>query len=113
MLTRFLRLERPEIELVVANGRRFGSRDLGLRVLKVGDSPSRFAVVVPAKEVKQSVDRHLIKRRIRSTIQSLSPSILPGFHIIVFCGSATANWSFSELKKSFADLLKDFIKKEA
>ncbi|MCC6290664.1 ribonuclease P protein component [Candidatus Nomurabacteria bacterium] len=113
MLARFLRLDRPEIELVVARGRRFGNRDLGLRVLKVGHSPSRFAIVVPAKEMKQSVDRHLIKRRIRSVIRSLAPRILLGFHIVVFCGSATVNWSFAELKKSFVDLLKDFIKKES
>lgn len=113
MLARSLRLNRSEIELVVANGRRFGNRDLGLRVLKVGHSPSRFSIVISAKEVRQSVDRHLIKRRIRSIIQSLSSTVLFGFHIVVFCGSATMNWKPVELKERFVDLLKDFIKKEA
>jgi ribonuclease P protein component len=48
------------------------------------DKPSLFSFVVPAKIVKTSVKRHLIKRKMSAVIEGVIKNIKPGYSVLVF-----------------------------
>lgn len=105
MLPKAKRLTRDEVAEVVALGRRAGTRELGVRVLPQSGA-TRLAIVVSSKEFKLAVERHRIKRRVRSAIQSLSP--LPiGYHLVIFVGRAASNWTHQELNTRLKQLFHD------
>ena len=105
MLSAGLRLDRAETALVVARGRTLGSRALGLRLLATDDKPSRFAIVVPGKQVPLATRRQLLKRRVRAIIRPLTPRLRSGQNIAIFCGRETAGWSFARLEQELIGLL--------
>ena len=107
MLPRVNRLSRAEIDEIIRRGRRAGGRPLGLRYLPV-PGPARFAIVVPAKEVKQSVARHRLKRRIRVLIREQAGQSKPSrsCHAVIFAGSSASQLPFPDLREQLTQLFK-------
>lgn len=106
MLPRRQRLTRTEVAEVLTGGRRYGDQALSLRaLLDTQPLPSRFAIVVPAKQVPLAVTRHQIKRRVRAILAKLTPELLPGLMLMVFCNKEVKNWPFAELKLKLTELL--------
>lgn len=107
MLAKGARLTRSGVATVLARGLRFGDHGLGLRVLTGQTSHKRpkFAIVVPAKQVSLAVSRHLIKRRVRSVLHSLTPELPLGLSLIIFCGATTESWSTDQLAREIKQLL--------
>ena len=75
---------------------------------KPGDknTPSKFALVVSSKVAKKASDRQQLKRHLRHIIRQLSPSIQPGYHIVIFTKPLTRSLTFKSLHLETLSFLK-------
>lgn len=80
---------------------------LSLRYLKKTDSKaSRFGFVVSSKVFKKSVDRNLLKRRMRAIIAKKLDMIKPGYDIILSARPSVKGKKFLEIENEIDKLLK-------
>jgi RNase P protein component len=69
-------------------------------------APSKFAVVISAKTIKRSVDRHLIKRRAMEAIHKTA-LCASGFYCIFYAKSPACTASFAEIQADITALLRN------
>ncbi|MBU0613649.1 ribonuclease P protein component [Patescibacteria group bacterium] len=78
---------------------------LSLRYLrKDKKEESRFGFVVSGKIYKKSVERNLLKRRMRVIIKKQLPQILSGYDYIVSARPGIKNKSYQEIEKEIEKL---------
>ncbi|MFA6392074.1 MAG: ribonuclease P protein component [Patescibacteria group bacterium] len=81
---------------------------LSLRYLQKKEKVnSRFGFVISKKIYKNSVDRNLLKRRMRAIIKKQLPNIFSGYDFIISARPGVKNKSFKEIE---ADIEKLFRK---
>lgn len=86
-------------------GQRIGGSVIGLRYLTVL-SPSRWAIIVPAREVRQAVARHRLKRRLQVLVRELSPQLPDSYQAVILAGSKANQLPFLELRTQLDRLFK-------
>jgi len=82
---------------------------LSLRTSKQSDrlSPPLFAVVVSAKVSSKAVKRNLLKRRVRSALESYLDKVKTGYYLIFYINnSELEDINFAKLKERVLDLIK-------
>ncbi|MFA6525122.1 MAG: ribonuclease P protein component [Patescibacteria group bacterium] len=80
---------------------------LSLRYLLKGKSEnSRFGFVISSKIYKKSVDRNLLKRRMRAIIKKQIENILPGYDFIISARPGVKNKKFTEIEKEIERLFR-------
>ena len=79
---------------------------LGVKVISNTLNINRFGILVGLKVDKKAVGRNYLKRILRETIRSLSPSLKKGFDIVIISLPAARNKKITELKKSLEDNFK-------
>lgn len=77
-----------------------------LDIAEISLSSQKFACVTSKKTLKRAVDRNLIKRRVFSLVQELSPSFAKSLVFYPKKGSVTAPYSqlHKEIKTAFDTL---------
>jgi ribonuclease P protein component len=91
----------PEI---MKNGRFLHGESFYLKVLDRKDNKlSLFSFVVPAKIVKTSVKRHLIKRKMTAVVEKILPNIKPGFSSVIFLKKPVTD--YHQIEKEILELV--------
>ena len=100
------RLTHAELEeLQGASGKRLQGRLFSLRAIPFPGTSPRIAIVVSKKANAKAVVRNKIRRRCRSVIASLLPSIPAGFALIVAARREAAGASFEEVRTDLTALV--------
>jgi ribonuclease P protein component len=77
-----------------------------LRLCNRGDSlPTLFSFVVPIKVKKKSVGRHLLRRKMSATVESVLLDLKVGFSVIIFAKKDFSTLPHKEMKQEILDLL--------
>ena len=101
------RLTREAVAETIARGRVYRGGSLALRVSTARTAGVTLStVVVSGRQVKLAVDRNLLKRRLRSLLQRLSPTFVPGYQLVVFASRQSLELKFSELAEELVVKLK-------
>jgi ribonuclease P protein component len=67
---------------------------------------SRFAVVVPTRIAKKSVDRNRIKRLIYEVLRLHKEYLTDGFDVLLFANAPIQNQKYEDVEPVVVDLLK-------
>ncbi len=106
MLPRKRRITTALFDTVLEKGFTFYSPHFSLRLLKVPGEESRFSVAVSKKVAKKAVVRNLFRRRTRSAIEKLLPTLASGYHGIFFVKTSIDTVLFKDLFIEVETLLK-------
>lgn len=96
-----------DFKLVFKKGRSFFDGILGVKILQNQGDFSRFGIIVSSKVSKLSVERNLIKRRIRFFLQKHLSSFDKNYDCVIISLPPIKNMSYKDIYNS---LEKAFIK---
>jgi len=85
-----------DIERVAKTGKYASTPAMVVRVAK-GGGVTRAAVVAGLKVHKSSVQRNLVKRRIREALREMIKEIVPGIDLVVVARSGSVGKSYADL----------------
>jgi ribonuclease P protein component len=103
------RINKTLFPLILKKSVFFQGQGLSLRTSKQSDrlSPPLFAVVVSAKVSSKAVKRNLLKRRVRSALESYLDKVKTGYYLIFYINnSELEDINFAKLKERVLDLIK-------
>ena len=109
MFPRKRRINKTLFPLILKKSVFFQGQGLSLRTSKQSDrlSPPLFAVVVSAKVSSKAVKRNLLKRRVRSALESYLDKVKTGYYLIFYINnSELEDINFAKLKERVLDLIK-------
>jgi len=100
------RVKKESFEKIMKDGVFLHSVNFYIRYFnRKDDLPSRFAFIVPAKVMKTSVGRHLIKRMMTAGVEKKLPAIKQGVSCIFFIKKDISAFSTSEIGKEIVAIL--------
>jgi len=103
------RINKTLFPLILKKSVFFQGQGLSLRTSKQSDrlSPPLFAVVVSAKVSSKAVKRNLLKRRVRSALESYLDKVKTGYYLIFYINnSELEDINFAKLKERVLYLIK-------
>ena len=106
MFSRSARLPRDQFEALLKDGQRKSSTHLLVRAKKRSDNlPTRVAVSVAKKTLKQAAKRNLLKRQLRHALRAHYATIPIGFDILITARGSFETYSFNEVSSEIGHLL--------
>ena len=100
------RLSKEQIKEVMTTGRAFHGDNVYLKVKTINKGfNSLFAIVIPAKVVRNVITRNKIKRQIRYILDQQISNIDSGYGIIIVLKTNIKELDFEDLKKQILNLL--------
>jgi ribonuclease P protein component len=84
MISRSHRLSTKQFNEVIKKGRVTHSPLFLMRVLQIGEGPTRIAAAVPVKVARKAVSRNAMRRKVYEAVRPLLSDIKEGFNIILF-----------------------------
>ena len=104
MLPTNRRVKKELFPEIMKKGLFLSSQSLSLKALNRKDNkPSLFSFVVPAKIVKTSAKRHLIKRKMTAVVEKKLKEVKNGFSVLFFLIKGTI--TYEELEEEILSLL--------
>lgn len=101
MLARQRRLSRADFAALPPAASVYRGKTVTVKVF-AREGVTKCAVVIPKKEIKRSVDRHLVKRRIMESLTTIPQ----GYSIILYIRAGAFLLSFHELAEEITTLLR-------
>ena len=95
-----------EFDQIFKQGYSSYDKILGIKATKNDLEHSRFGILISTKVSKKSVERNLIKRRIREILQQVAPSFKVPVNLAVIVLPTAKDKSFQELENSIKFNLK-------
>lgn len=100
-----LRLGRnKEFQRVYRRGKNYGCRQFGLVVSRGNTAELKVGFSV-SKKLGGSVQRNLLKRRMREQFRAIAPRVSRGYRIIIIARQPAAESSFDEIGRSMRYIL--------
>ena len=107
MLPKSLRVKKQDFPVLIKEGLVFYGLNLQLRLFwPKGSNKTRFSVVVSAKAVRSSVQRHKYKRLIRALVEGLFPRLVLGADFVIFIQKNLNKKTKDEITEEAINLIK-------
>ena len=108
MLPKKYRAKRSDIEETIKKGIIIPSMFLYAKISKKEKEKPSFAIIISKKTEKNSVGRHLIKRRINAVLENNLKNINPNFKkaLIFFVKKSKKPISYYEIEKNVKEIIK-------
>ncbi len=106
MLRSTQRLTRDQIKEVAQNGDHCHQENVYLKYKTIENNNSLFAVVVPARAVRNAVKRNKVKRQARYVLTKEEDNIKPGIAGVFIFKSGSDKQEFKDLEQQIKDILK-------
>jgi ribonuclease P protein component len=110
MLPTNRRVKKEFFSEIIKNGSFLPGNNFYLKFVNRNGSTSSpqvttFSFVVPAKIVKTSVGRHLIKRKMTAAVEKVLVNLKTGYSVIVFNKKDVTTLTYKDIEREILDLL--------